>query len=245
MSFHDWGRVWQIHPQRVVTRGTVGHREERLGLRPGEYGPPVGFVEARTGAVVELPNRSRIANLFALEYTGALSRETKWLQFVWFEMTAVTPSGTARLSGSIPTTSGTLPFTTDPSRPSWAVDSGPSDPFYESGALAIRSSGATTIFDRPGGSSVAPLAQAVFSAPGIRASSVTFTAHFDTYLVQRDVAMYHVPWAAGTTFTLAANGSLVTGPVTYGLGAVGNVSGLPADLRALLHARYSAFRHVR
>lgn len=242
-GFHDWGPTWEIHPQRLVTRGTEVHRDERVGLAPGAAGPAVGTVAVRTGDVVEMPDRSQIANLLAIEYTGTLSGESKWLQFVWFEMAATLPTGIAQLAGTIPTSSGALPFSTNPGSPAWAVDSDITNPFYESGALAIRSSSATTIFDRPGGSTVAPLAQQVFQQ-GIGATSVTFTAHFDTYLVQRDTAIYHVPWTATTSFTMA--GSTLRGRgVAYSVGAAGNANGLPAILRTLLHSRYPAFKHLR
>lgn len=247
-GFRSWGPAWQIHPQRLVRRGRTVHSEDRPGMAPGEHGPPIGQVEVRTGDVVEMGSGSslqRISNLIALEFTGvnpAMTRDSRWLQFVWFEMTVQTPAGAAAVSGSIPTTSGTLPFTTNSASPNWAVDSGPSNPFYEAGGLNIRSSSATTVFDAPGGSSVTPLAAQIFrSVPA--ATSVTFTAHFDTYLVFRNRAFYHVPWAASTAFT-NAGGTITAGAISYSIGAAGNASGLPTNLRTILHAQYAAFRGV-
>jgi hypothetical protein len=155
----------KIQAVSITHRGTSAH-SGLVGAPPaGAAGPPVGAVEVRTGEEVELAPGSRIPNLLAIEYSGALSANSRWLQFVWFELRATTPAGPAMVSGSVPTSSGTKPFTTNPASPSWSVDSASTtDPFYEAGFVNIRNAGSTTIFDAPGGSSVAPLAGAVFSA---------------------------------------------------------------------------------
>jgi uncharacterized protein DUF4157 len=238
-------RPWEVQPQRVTTTGTPAVREPRVGMAPGTQGPAVGMVEVRTGEAVEVSPGTIISNLIALEYRGVRTADTHWLQFVWFEMTAVTPAGTVRFAASIPTTSGTLPFTTDPAAPVWAVDSGPDSPWYESGALAITTSQSRAMFDAPGGSSAAGLAAAVF-AQVADASWVTFTAHFDTYLVQANRPMYHVPWAASTGFIQNPVGAgLITSAIVYTVGAAGNVTALPANLRTILHTSYPAFTAVK
>jgi hypothetical protein len=226
--------------QTLTTAGKSVFREGGYGLATGEEGPPIGAVEVRTGAVVTVSKGHVESNLLSLEYRGMGAGATHWLQFVWFEMHAVTPKGVGVLSGSIPTTSGSLPFTTNTASPSWAVDSDPGKPFYESGALAIRNSASLTMFDRPGGTPTAPLGDGVFKA-GIGATSVTFTAHFDTYLFRNNIPTYHVPWAASTTFT-KPKGKLTTKPVTYTLGTPGNVTALPANLAAVLKAHSPAFK---
>ena len=229
--------IWQIHRQTLVSKGTVQHTGDVGGPPPGQVGVPYGKVEVRTGDVVELSDKSRISNLIALQYSGAKSGEAKWLQFVWFELTATTPAGVARVNGSVPTSSGNLAFTTDPKAPNWAVDSASAaDPFYEAAFLAIRSPTATTMFDAPGGASASPLAQSVFNA-GVGATSVTFTAHFDTYLIVSNVAAYHVPWSGSTVFTQGV-GKVITWPTTYAVGAAGPATALPANLATLLHANY-------
>ncbi|HUX85508.1 MAG TPA: DUF4157 domain-containing protein [Chloroflexota bacterium] len=233
--------VWQVHRQAftgtLVKSGTVQHTGDVGGPPPGQVGVPYGSVEVRTGDVVELKDKSRISNLISLQYSGALSGDAKWLQFVWFELTATTPAGTAHLTGNIPTSSGNKPFTTDPKAPNWSVDSASTaDPFYEAGFLAIRSPTATTMFDAPGGASVSPLAQAVFGA-GIGATSATFTAHFDTYLIVRNVAAYHVPWSASTVYT-QGSGKVITSPTTYAVGGAGPATALPTNLATLLHSAF-------
>jgi uncharacterized protein DUF4157 len=242
-SFRPLGRPWAVHLQRVTATGTKVFEEQRPGLAPGVAGPPVGTLEVRTGVTVEVSKGHVESNLISLEYREFAGAKTEWLQFVWMEMNAVTPKGAAHVAGSFPTTSGTHPFTTNPAAPSWAVDTAVAgNPFYASGGLAIRNSGVLTMFDRPGGASAGPLATAVFGA-GLGATSVTFTAHFDSYLLRNDKPMYHVPWAASTAFT-QAKGSLVTGPVTYAVGTPGNVTALDATQRGVLQAAFPAYKHI-
>ncbi|MEK6749785.1 MAG: DUF4157 domain-containing protein [Pseudomonadota bacterium] len=234
--------------QSIVTRGTVAHSGS-VGAPPaGAQGPPVGAVEVRTGEEITLTPGNNIPNVIALEYTGALSGDSRWLQFVWFELTAVTPQGTASVSGSVPTSSGVLPFTTNSASPNWAVDAGTSanNPFYEASAAMLRNSSSTTMFDAPGGGTVAPLAQAVLGA-GVGATSVTFTAHFSAYLIQNNQAVYVVPYNASTTFTppAVAGGALTVGAISYAVGNAAPATALPANLRTVLHNSFPIFRNIQ
>lgn len=243
MDFRDWGPAWQVHRQKVTKKGTAVHTGEVGAPAAGMSGPAIGSVEVRTGDELEMPDKSKIANLISIEYAGAFPADSKWLQFVWFELTAATPKGTARVAGSVPTTSGTKPFTTTPASPTWSVDSGSTtDPFYETAGVAIRSASGTTIFDRPGGASATSLADAVFKS-GVGATSVTFAAHFDTYLIQKGAAAYHVDWAGTTTFTPGKGGGATTASlVGYAVGAGGAVSAVPANLKKVLDTSYPAFK---
>jgi len=245
-SLRDWGPAWDIHRQvtRTRTRGTVAHSGE-VGRAPGTTGPPTGTVEVRTGEAIELRGGGRIPNMLALAYTGALSANTHWLQFVWFELVATTPAGQAAVQGSVPTSSGTKPFTTDPSAPNWSIDTASStSPFYEAGFTHLRTTSSTTIFDAPGGGSVAPLADAVFNA-GLGATAVRFTAHFETYLIQSNHAAYVVRYQASTGFTRNAAGTTVASAIGYTVGTSGQVSALPTDRRTMLHAAFSTFTAVQ
>jgi Domain of unknown function (DUF4157) len=241
------GPLYAVHPETIVTKGT----EVNKGLvgspdwGAGQQGPPIGEVHVRTGEEIEVTGGRRIPDMIALEYSGALSAESKWLQFVWFEMVADTPSGLAHLAGSIPTSSGNLPFTTDPSTPARAVDNGGAAvPFYEAAFTNIRNSSSTTMFDAPGGGSATPLADSVFKA-GVGATAVRFVGHFDTFLIQRDQAMYRVSYSATTAFT-QVGGATVAGAIGYSvLGTTGPVTSLPADLATLLHNRFPAYTNVR
>jgi hypothetical protein len=242
----SFGPLYAVHPQRVVTQGTEASRGPvgRPDWARGEQGPPIGEVIVRTGEEIEL-GKTRIPDVIALEYTGSLSAQSKWLQFVWFEMVADTPAGTVGLSGSVPTSSGPQAFTTDPSAPNWKVDSAsPSDPFYEAAAVNIRTKSSTTMFDAPGGGSPTPFADAVFKA-GLGATAVRFVGHFDTFLIQRDHAMYRVSYTATTAFT-QVKGTTVAGAIGYSvLATTGPVAGLPATLGNLLHAHYPSSKSVQ
>lgn len=222
----------------IATRGAVAHTGT-IGT-----GATQGTIEARTNEVIAASG-GRAGNFLAISYSGASAANARWLQFVWFEMEVVSPAGTARVSATIPTTSGTKPFTTDPAAPSWSIDSADGiSPFYiYSGGLGIRDASTQAMFDRPGGTSVAPLFQATLSGvPG--ATSATFTAHFSTYLLINDVVQYFVPWTAATTATVSGATATIAN-VVYAVGAAGTASSLPANLRAILHANYRSYSHVR
>lgn len=244
--FHGWGPAWSIHRQvtKSKTKGKVEHTGE-VGRLPGEVGVPYGQVEVRTGEEIELKGGGRIPNMIALQYSGLLSADMKWLQFVWFELTAPTPKGLARITGSVPTSTGTKPFTTDPTNPNWSVDSDlTTDPFYEGGGGAnLRTKSSTTVFDDPGGGSVTPLADAVFNA-GVGATSVTFTAHFETYLIRSDSAVYVVGWQGSTTFT-RVKGTTTPGAIGYTVGTSGPVAGMPADRQKLTAASYPKLKTIK
>lgn len=237
---------WQIHRQpKIAKRGTVA-RDEPVGAAAGV---PVGNVEVRTGEDVELAPGRVIPNVLAIEYSGALSADSRWLQFVWFEMLVMTPPfpdpNPRHVSATIPTTSGTKPFTTNPSSPNWTVDSASTaNPFYEAGGVNIRNASSTTIFDAPGGSSATPIADAAFRAsPG--ATWIIFTAHFNTYLVQNDIARFVVRWQASTSFTKDSAGNTRAHAIGYTVHDATDVGGLPSGLRAILHSAYSSHTHIR
>jgi len=199
-------------------------------------------VSVRTGEEIELSRGTRVPNVLAIEYSGSLSADSHWLQFVWFELVATTPGGPVPVSGTVPTSSGNLPFTTNPASPAWAVDSGSGNPLYASGGANIRDSSSTTIFDAPGGGSVLPFANAVFGG-GVGATSVRFIGHFETYLIQRNQAAYRVRWTASTAFT-RSRGNTVVGAIGYSILPSGPVAALPGALATLLHARYPAYTAI-
>jgi len=221
---------------------------------PSLFPVPYGAVEVRTGEEIEFQSGTKIPNVMALEYKGLFSGDSKWLQFVWFELTATpNPQTIIRISGSVPTSSGVLPYTTNPNSPVWAVDGEPSDPFYEAGAAAIRTSSSTTIFDDPGAESFTAFVDPVLKMPGLRAEfgasgapSVTLTAHFETYLIQNDAAAYLVSWQASTTYTHdVSRGTTVPSKVGYTVHASGPQEGLPRDRKTMLDRSYPRFKHVK
>lgn len=239
------GPAWSVHRQPVVgtKKGKVEHTGE-VGRAPGEVGVPYGTVEVRTGEEVELKGGTKLPNRIAIEYSGALSADMKWLQFVWFELVATTPKGVQRVAATVPTTSGTKPFTTDPTKPDWSVDAATTtSPFYEVGGRNLRTTSSTTIFDAPGGGSVTPLADAVYQS-GIGATAVTFTAHFETYLIHGSTAEYVTSWQASTAFS-QAGGKTTAAAIGYTVGTSGQVSGLPAARQTLLATAFPAFKSIK
>lgn len=245
LNFREWGEAWHIHrTPTIVTRGAVAHTGDVGAPAAGQPGAAIGSVEVRSGEDLEeggvsLPNR------IALEYAGARANVSRWLQFVWFEMFATTPTGNVQLSGNVRTTSSTKPFTTNTRTPNWSVDSASTtDPFYEAAARNIRSGGGTIIFDAPGGASASPLATAAFTA-NPTATNVTFIAHFDSYLIQNNVAAYHVAWTATTTFTRSA-GTTTASAIAYAVQlSSGPVTAIPVNLRTILRTSYRTFPGVR
>lgn len=238
-DMRDAGDAWAIHRQvdKISKKGKVEHTGE-IGRAPGETGAPFGSVEVRTGEEIELKGGGKIPNVIALAYSGLFSPDMHWLQFVWWELIAQTPKGPVAISTTIPTTSGSKASTTDPKAPKLTVDSASTtDPFYEAAGANLRDKSSITMFDRPGGASVKPLADAVFKATTV-ATGVTFTQHFLTFLIQRDTAVYEVTYTASTAFTKDASGAAVGGTIGYTVGGSNQVSGLSADLKKVLDAAY-------
>ena len=113
------------------------------------------------------------------------------------------------------------------------------DPFYDAGGAAIRTASAITMFDAAGGPSFVPIAAQIFNTmAGV--VWVTFTAHFQTYLIQRGTAAYQVHYTTSTTFT-KTGGTVIAGPLGYTIGAAsGPATAVPANLLTILKAGYPA-----
>jgi hypothetical protein len=186
-----FGRVEQ--QGEVIHSGTLRGGEvevrsdERLEIEETRKGTPIG--------------RTTVPGFVAIEYKGEQASVSKWLQFAWFELTASIPGVTHRavFPGSLPPVRGRQrPLTIAPNRPQWIVDSeSGTDPYYESVGLVHRSPQSATIFDKPG-TLIEKTTKMVFTQAkaksGVEADSVMFAAHFDSYLIQNNVPVYHVPW---------------------------------------------------
>ena len=228
-----------------TTSGTVAHTGT-IGS-----GASRGTIEARTNETVTSGGGASLGNLIAISYSGANAQSARWLQFVWFEMTAVTPAGSVHVAGNMPIAGqAPKPFTTTPATPNWSIDSvSQSTPFYiYAGGVGIRNATTQAMFDRPGGASTAGLfGQVLGRLPS--ATSATFTAHFSTYLVINNVVKYVVPWTAATTATVSGTGAgrtaTIAANVVYTVGAAASANSLPANLRSILHSSYSAFNSIR
>jgi hypothetical protein len=210
---------------------------ERLEIEEMRKGTPIG--------------RAIVPGFLALEYKGDQAAVTKWLQFAWFELTGNIPGVTNRavFPGNLPSIGGSLrQLTTDNKKPHWFVDSASTaDPFYDSSGVAHRSRRSITIFDRPG-MLIEKTVPTVFiqakSKFGVDADSVTFAAHYDSYLVQNNVPAYHVPWAATIMFRHAER-TQQKPPVYTIKGPAGPVTTLPDYLRIMLHSAYPSYTNIR
>lgn len=174
---------------------------------------------------------------YSLEYAGKDADKGHWLQFVNFTMYADTPTGKVYYTGSVGTTSGTKPFSTDKVT-NWSVDSASaSDPYYEAGFVSSRDPGKNTkIFDKPGGASINGFAAQLVATKAPTATKVTFIAAFDTYLVVDGKSTYHVPWSATTEYDPAKKTSAA---IAYATGAAGAAVALPKNLKTVLDTQYA------
>ena len=92
------------------------------------------------------------------------------------------------------------------------------------------------MFDRPGGASIEPVAAQFVATKAAKATKVTFSFHFDTYLIVKDKATYHVEWNSSTDYDPAKK---TTAEIVYTTGNAGSVKGLPKNLKTALDARYA------
>ena len=228
---------------QVIHGGTLGRGKvevrsgERLEIEEMRKGTPIG--------------RAIVPGYLALEYKGDQAAVTKWLQFAWFELTANIRGVTDRavFPGSLPSIGGNpRQFTTDISKPQWFIDSANSaDPFYDSAGLAHRSRESITIFDRPGmliERTVPTVFKQAKAKSKVQADSVTFAAHYDSYLIQNNVPAYHVPWVA--TITFSHRERTQQKPPVYAIeGTAGPVTTLPDYLRTVLHSVYPSYTSIR
>ena len=175
---------------------------------------------------------------YSLEYAGKDADNAHWLQFVNFSMVADVP-GTGKVynTDTVGTSSGKKPFSTDKVT-HWSVDSASkSDPYYEAGFSNVRTpSKGTKVFDAPGGPSWAATFGEFVATKVPKATKVTFTATFDTYLVVSGKSSHHVTWSATTEYDPAKK---TTAAIAYATGAIGDVKGLPKDLKTVLDTEYA------
>jgi hypothetical protein len=241
-------QVKTVHTGVITGPGPYLIPRDVLG---GQDAPlPYGTVEVRTGEAIELRSGTKIPNVIALEYKGRSSGDSKWLQFVWIEEFATTPDGReVSVRNAMEVSCGSLAMTMNRASPNWWVDAGCDNPFYEAGGTDIRTSSSTTIFDDPAsnadaGSLTKNIADWFFTRKDLKPIAVTFTAHFETYLIQNDSAAYLVSWQASLTYT-QVRGTTVAGAVGYTVHPSGPQAGLPPDRKTLLDSRYPGFRQVK
>jgi hypothetical protein len=92
------------------------------------------------------------------------------------------------------------------------------------------------VFDAPGGPSWGATFGEFVATKAPKATKVTFTANFDTYLVVSGKSSHHVTWSATTEYDPAKK---TTAAIAYATGASGDVKGLPKDLKTVLDTEYA------
>ena len=235
------GPAWQLQLDRVSKRGRI---EDAAVIN---YGPGDGdVIDVRSGVETEPDDGSHLdPNQFSLEVEGPDAPQMHWLQFIWVELFATMPTGRLQLAGPLPSnTDKNQVLTEKPTSPIWSLDSASaSSPYYEAGGASTRTPTDLTMFDWPGMNG----ADAVGDWVKIRPAGTphTLVMHLDTYLIQGTRAVYNVQWTSTTTYTMDKNKVVsAVGPRAYHVVGSGRVDALPANLRKLLAAKYSAYARV-
>jgi hypothetical protein len=175
---------------------------------------------------------------YSLDYTGKDANDAHWLQFLNLSMVAEVPgTGKVFATGSVAATGGNMQYSDDKTF-HWSVDSGSaSNPYYEAAGSNVRTPNKSTkMFDEPGGPSIAGVAAQFVATKAAKATKVTFSFRFDTYLIVKDKATYHVEWSSSTDYDPAKK---TTAAIVYATGNGGSVAGLPKNLKTALDARYA------
>jgi hypothetical protein len=197
---------------------------------------PGGEVSVRTGVQLDAAGDKEG---YSIGYKGGLSSDSAWLQFIWREVEVEHPTkGGYRVNPPHPitTSGGSYRLTTDPSAPNYNTDSNkPDDPFYEAGFMADRTADSTTMFDEP--SPMNPIVQGELAGG---ATKVTSRAHFNTYLIRDNRAIYHVGLDVEWVYTTPA-----VPPRTQTVRSSGKVTGLPEGMRKRLIEQRPRFEYIQ
>lgn len=226
------------------------HQPSIFTAQPGFGTAPATAPPAAAGGTVsagtQVPYQTKTGKTgtygFGVGYSGALSADTRWLQFIEREID-YTPKGGGKpiaLDREISSGGGKNKYrlTTVSKSPNWSVDSfDPSDPFFDEthSSDAWRDAASVSIYDAPAARD--DLVKEMFDNG---ATAVTSRAHFEIYLIRDFSAIYHVE--IEIIWTYSAPGKRATNRVVKTTGAVG---GLPSALKAALVARYPAHAYIR
>jgi hypothetical protein len=200
-----------------LLEGAVPDAETTTGLRDfaitdpgarehhGVAGP--GQVEMRSGAAVAGGGKSA-KGWFSLAYTsGAVSEDTRWLQFVWRDLEVEYEGGEhefARAPYVAP--SGTWRFS-DPQAPQPHVDSlSGSSPFFEARGLNVRNPDTAAILDAPArpDQALSNFEDQESAGKNRTITRMVTRAHFVSYVIQGNAVAYRVaftiewPWRPET-----------------------------------------------
>jgi len=230
-------------------RPATAHSPTGFKAQPGYGDPPAttppavagGRVSAGTKAPYETLSGKTGTYGFGVGYSGALSSDSRWLQFIEREIDYTPKGGGKPVALDKEITSGggknKYKLTTVTASPNWIVDSySTTNPFFDEthGNDAWRDATSVSIYD-------APVARDsdVNDLFASGATAVTSRAHFDIYLIRDFSAIYHVEieiiWA------YSAPGKHTTNRTVKATGPVGS---LPSALKTSLVAKYPAYSYI-
>jgi Domain of unknown function (DUF4157) len=225
---------------------TIFKAQPGPGTPPTTAPPPAagGTVTAETRVPYETKKGTKGTYGFGVGYSGALSGDSRWLQFIEREIDYNPKGGGQRtalneeIEGGSGAATNKYKLTTVTGSPNWTVDSyDPSNPFFDETHSNDAWRAATSV--------------AIYDAPGARAgdvgklfhagnTNVTSRAHFDIYLIRDFSAIYHVEIEIVWTFS-----NPTTSRISRNVKATGPVTALPGALKAALVARYPAYAYIR
>jgi len=228
-------------PQAISHNGTQVDNKETLG---GSYKGQKD-VEVKGGAQTE-------QGFYSLDYEGALSSDTHWLQFVarsisyWTTVDAA-GNGTGNqiiFSGNLPVTSaaGTMALSTDLANKNYVFITDAPDlksPFYEGNAAHLRRATENIMLDRPSG--VEQAAKNAMKAP-TNAKKVSSKIYFVTYLVRDFKPVLEVTIEVEYIYTPTSTPAI---PSSVKMTSK-DVSALDPTLKAKMDAEYlNKFSYIR
>jgi hypothetical protein len=216
--------------------------QPRFGTAPATAPPAAagGTVSAGTHVPYTTAKSKTGTFGFGVGYSGALSSDTRWLQFIEREIDYVPKGGGKPVALDKEIQSGgtnKYKLTTVSSSPNWVVDSyDASNPFFDEthAGTTWRDGMSVSIYDAP-----SPRDADVNDLFTAGATAVTSRAHFEIYLIRDFSAIYHVEIEIIWTFS-----DPKTRTASRTVKSTGPVSNLPSALRAALVARYPAYAYI-
>ena len=215
------------------------------GKGPATTPPTVagGTIKAETEVPWETTSGKMGQYGFGVGYGGALSAESRWLQFIEREISYDPKGGGKRTSLDKEITAGggknKYRLTTSTASPNWAVDSySASTPFFDEKSDAWRDATSVSIYDAP-----APHEADIKELFDAGNTYVTSRAHFDIYLIRDYSAIYHVE--IEIVWTYLDPKDMSTRTTTRTIKSTGKASGVPAALKSALVTRYPTHAYIR
>lgn len=215
------------------------------GKGPATAPPPVvgGTVTAETEVPWETTSGKTGQYGFGVGYSGALSADSRWVQFIEREISYDPKGGGKRTSLDKEITAGggknKYRLTTSTASPNWAVDSySASTPFFDEKSDAWRGATSVSIYDAP-----APREADIKELFDAGHTNVTSRAHFDIYLIRDYSAIYHVE--IEIVWTYLDPKDMSKRKTTRTIKTTGKASGLPAAVKSALVARYPTYAYIQ